>query len=162
MRHAKAEPYASTDHARRLTERGCKDARAAGLHLLEHGLVPGHAVVSTAERTRLTWEEVADATGSTATPQLDAAVYTGGVEVVLEALQTVPDDVETLLFVGHNPTAAYLCHLLDDGEGDPEAVSGMLQGFPPAALVVFAVQGPWSALGPEGGRVVDFHAPARR
>ncbi|MGN6575439.1 MAG: SixA phosphatase family protein [Nocardioides sp.] len=161
MRHATAEPYASTDHARGLTERGCQDARAAGLHLLERGLVPGHAVVSTAERTRLTWEAVASATGSTAAPQLDAAVYTGGVDVVLEALQSVPDDVETLLFVGHNPTASYLCHVLDDGEGDPEAVSGMLRGFPPAALVVFAVEGPWSSLGPESGRVVDFHAPHR-
>ena len=161
MRHAKAEPYASTDHARRLTDRGCEDARAAGVHLRERGLVPGYALVSTAERTRLTWEAVASATGSAATPQFDAAAYTGGVEVVLEALQAVPGDVETLLFVGHNPTAAYLCHLLDDGEGDPEAVSGMLHGFPPAALVVFAVEGPWSGLGPESGRVVDFHAPAR-
>ncbi len=162
MRHAKAEPYASTDHARRLTERGCQEARAAGQHLLELGLVPGHAVVSSAERTRLTWEAVARTTGSAADPQLDAAVYAGGVDVALETLQSVPDDVETVLFVGHNPTASYLCHVLDDGEGDPTAVSGMLRGFPPAALVVFAVEVPWSELGPEAGRVIDFHAPAGR
>ena len=162
MRHAKAEPYASTDHARRLTERGVQEARAAGQHLLGLGLVPDHAVVSPAERARLTWEAVASATGSAADPQLDAAVYSGGVDVVLEALQNVADEAETVLFVGHNPTAAYLGHVLDDGEGDPEAIGGMLRGFPPAALVVFAVEVPWSELGAEAGRVVDFHAPTGR
>ncbi len=159
MRHAKAEPYASTDHARRLTERGSRQARTAGQHLLERDLVPGHAVVSTAERARLTWEAVASVTGSPVHPQLDAAVYAGDVDAVLETLRSVPEEVETMLLVGHNPTAAYLCHVLDDGEGDPEAISGMLRGFPPAALVVFEVAVPWCELGAESARVVDFHAP---
>ena len=46
-------------------------------------------------------------------------------------------------------------------EGEPEAVSGLLRGFPTAALVVFEVTVPWSDLGPETGRVVDFWAPPR-
>jgi phosphohistidine phosphatase len=64
-----------------------------------------------------------------------------------------------VIFIGHNPPAAYLVHLLDDGEGDPEAVGGMLRGFPPGALVVFEVPGCWSELSPESARVVDFFAP---
>ncbi|MGZ8735811.1 MAG: SixA phosphatase family protein [Nocardioides sp.] len=159
MRHAKAEPYAATDPARRLTERGRQQAAAAGARLRELGLVPEHAVVSTAERTRMTWDEIAAATGATAEPQLDAAVYSGGVEVVLETLQAVPGHVATLMFVGHNPTAAYLCHLLDDGDGDPDAVSGMLRGFPAGAMVVFDVAVGWADLGAESGRVVDFYEP---
>jgi phosphohistidine phosphatase len=158
MRHAKAEPYATTDHARKLTDRGRQQAAAAGARLLELGLVPEHAVLSTAERTVMTWTEVAAATGSTVAPQLDAACYTGGVEVVLETLQATPDHVSTLIFIGHNPTAAYLCHLLDDGEGDAEAVSGMLHGFPAGALVVFEVGVGWSELGAESGRVTYFYA----
>lgn len=160
MRHAKAEPYASTDHARRLTDRGRAEARAAGTRLRELGLVPDHAIVSTAERTRMTWCEIAEATGSDVGPQMDAAAYSGGVDVVLETIQTAPEQARVLLFVGHNPTAAYLCHLLDDGEGDPDAVSGMLHGFPTGAMVVFEVGGPWADLGAESARVVDFFAPA--
>ena len=159
MRHAKAEPYASTDLARRLTERGRQQAAAAGARLRELGLVPEHAVVSTAERTRMTWDEIAAATGAEVGPQLDASVYNGGVDVVLETLQITPDHVSTLIFVGHNPTAAYLCHLLDDGDGDPDAVSGMLRGFPAGAMVVFDVAVNWADLGPESGRVVDFYEP---
>ena len=159
MRHAKAEPYASTDHERRLTDRGRAQARAAGVRLRELGLVPDHAIVSTAERTVMTWAEVADATGSMVGPQLDAAVYTGGVDVLLETIQTAPDEAAAVMFIGHNPAAAYLSHLLDDGEGDPDAVGGMLRGFPPGALVVFEVVGCWSELGAESARVVGFFAP---
>jgi phosphohistidine phosphatase len=160
MRHARAEPYAATDHARRLTDRGHRDARRAGAHLADRGLVPDHAVVSPSERTRETWEDVAAATGSTVDPHYEAAVYSGGVEVVLEVLRTVPKDVGTLLFLGHNPTASYLAHHLDDGEGDPEALSGLLRGFPAGALVVFEAAAPWADLGQETGRVVDFFAPS--
>jgi phosphohistidine phosphatase len=160
MRHAKAEPYATTDLARRLTDRGRGQASVAGARLAAQGLVPDHAVVSTAERTRMTWDEVARETGAGDVAQLDGAVYTGGVDVVLEVLRAVPADVRTLMYVGHNPTAAYVCHLLDDGEGDDEAMGGLLRGFPAGALVVFEVEVPWEELGPETGRVVDFHAPS--
>lgn len=159
MRHAKAEPYATTDHARRLTDKGRMQAAAAGTHLRSLDLVPDHALVSTAERTRMTWAEIAGATGSAADAQMDAAVYAGGVDVALAALQATPAAARTVMFIGHNPTAAYVAHLLDDGDGDPEAVSGMLHGFPAGALVVFDVEVSWSELGDGAGRVVDFFAP---
>ncbi len=62
-----------------------------------------------------------------------------------------------MMFVGHNPTAAYLCHYLDDGEGDPAAVSGLLQGFPPGAVAVLEIGVPWADLGAETGRVVGYY-----
>jgi phosphohistidine phosphatase len=161
MRHAKAEPFASTDHARRLTDRGRGDAAAAGARLAEIGLVPDQAVVSTAARTRETWAEVARSSRADAEVWFDESVYHGGVEEALEALQALPEDATTVVFVGHNPTAAYLCHHLDDGEGDQDAISGMLRGFPPSALVVFDVGVAWAELGPESGRVIAFHAPGR-
>jgi phosphohistidine phosphatase len=159
MRHAKAEPYASTDHRRRLTERGRSDARAAGRYLAAAGVLPDHAVVSDAERTRMTWDEMAGVLGCGDVARLDQAVYGGGVDALVEALAVTPEESRTVVLVGHNPTAAYLCHTLDDGEGDPDAVSGLLRGFPTAALAVFEVAVTWAELGPETGRVVDFWAP---
>lgn len=157
MRHAKAEPFAATDHDRQLTDRGRADAAAAGRHLAETRTVPDHAVVSTALRTVQTWQELARTSGSTVDPVLDAAVYTGSVDVVLETLRTVPEAATTLVFVGHNPTAAYLAHTLDDGDGEPGAVHGMLRGFPTGALAVLEVMVPWADLAAEAGRLVDFH-----
>lgn len=159
MRHAKAEPYAATDHARALTDRGRSQAAAAGAHLAQRGLEPDHVVSSTAERAQETWAEVRRVLGTALEAQVEGAVYTGGVDVLLETLRVVPEDVGTLVFIGHNPNAAYLGHLLDDGDGDPAAVGGMLRGFPTAALVQFDVEDPWSELAPGSGRVVDFWAP---
>lgn len=157
LRHAKAEPFAASDHARRLTDRGVADAAAAGAHLAATGVVPDHAVVSTAARTRMTWVAVRDTSGSEAEAVFEDAVYHGDAEATLETLRTVPAAASTVLWVGHNPTAAELANLLDDGSGDEGAVSGMLRGFPTGALVVFEIDVTWAELAPETGRVVDFH-----
>lgn len=158
MRHAKAEPFASSDHVRPLTTRGLADARAAGEHLRAERLLPDYAVVSSAQRTRDTWDALVAGAGLSDCPvSFDDAVFTGSADVVLEALRAAPPEAGTVLFLGHNPTAAYLCHLLDDGEGDPEAVSGLLQGFPPGALAVLEIGVGWAELGPETGRVVGYH-----
>ncbi len=158
MRHAKAEPFAETDHARRLTDRGIAAARDVGAHLRDSGIRPDFVLVSSAERTRDTWAAVSELAGAgSAEVRLDDAVFTGSPDVVLEALQAAPADAGTVMFVGHNPTAAYLCHLLDDGEGEPAAVSGLLEGFPPGAVAVMEIGVPWSELGPETGRVVGYY-----
>jgi phosphohistidine phosphatase len=158
MRHAKAEPFAATDHDRRLTERGRACARDAGRHLAGTGTLPDVALVSSAERTRETWTEVAETSGAVPSRvSYDDALFTGSPGVVMEAMQAVPEDATCVIFVGHNPTAAYLCHLLDDGEGDPAALSELLHGFPPGALAVLEVGVPWAELAAETGRVVDFY-----
>ena len=159
MRHAKAEPFASTDHARVLTDRGHVQAAQAGRFLVELGVLPTHALVSSAARTRETWADVARASGADAEAVYDDGLYHGGVEAAVETIQQVDPDASTVMFVGHNPTAAGLGHYLDDGEGDQDAISGMLRGFPTSALVVFNVHCAWPEIGPEAGCVVAFHAP---
>jgi phosphohistidine phosphatase len=158
LRHAKAEPFAASDHDRRLTDRGLAAARDVGAHLREHKAAPDYAVVSSALRTRETWQAVKDAAGFTACEEhYDDGLLAGSPDVVVELLQEAPADAHTVMLVGHNPTAAYLCHSLDDGEGDATAVSEMLHGFPPGAVAVLDVSVPWAALAPETGRVVAFY-----
>lgn len=162
MRHAKAEPYAASDHERRLTHRGRESALDSGRHLRATGCLPEVALVSSAARTRETWAAVAEGSGvDPAVASFRDELFAGGPDVLLEAVhevgREVGDDVGTVLLVGHNPTVAFLGHLLDDGNGDPTAVSGMLRGFPPGALVVLQVEAPWTEVGAESGRVVDFH-----
>lgn len=122
-------------------------------------MVPDAALVSPAVRTRETWAAVAESSGSTAEPTWEGAVYSGSATVVLEVLRELPSAARTAMLVGHNPTVASLCQLLDDGEGDPDATTALLRGFPAGAVAVFAVAGPWARLDRESGRLVDFHAP---
>lgn len=158
MRHAKAEPYAASDHARRLTERGASSARDVGVHLRDGQVLPEYAVVSSAVRTRETWDAVVETSGLAGCEvSFDEAVFTGSADVVMETLRSAPEGTGTVMFVGHNPSAAFLCHVLDDGDGDPEPVSEMLRGFPPGAVAVLEVSVPWSELAPETGRVVGFY-----
>ena len=156
MRHAKAEPFAATDHARDLTDRGRRDAEAAGAFLRRQSVLPDHAVVSSAVRTRSTWEVMEQAMGSGAEVVVDSACYSGSTDVVLESLRFVPEEARVVVFVGHQPTVGYLAHLLDDGAGDHEALHLMLQGFPTSSMAMFDVEVAWESLGPDTGRLVHF------
>ncbi len=157
MRHAKAEPYAETDSARRLTARGREEAVAAGGHLAALGIRPDHALVSSAARTRETWAAVREACQVTPREEISETLYAGSPDVVLDALQQVPDDTRTCIYVGHNPTAAHLAAALDDGEADPEVLRGLLAGFPTSALALFEVPGGWSELTGGCARLTHFY-----
>lgn len=160
VRHAKAEPFAETDQARDLTDRGRQDARAAGAYLREQGIKPDHAVVSDSRRTRGTWEAMEQEMDSGAAVVLDESVYAGSADVVLDTLRLVPEDAGVVAFIGHQPSIGYLAHMLDDGEADPAALHAMLHGFPTASVAVFDVEVPWRDLGPETGNLVAFRPGA--
>ena len=157
MRHAKAEPYAETDSARALTARGREDARAAGAHLASLGVTPDHALVSSAVRTRETWDAVREACAADARVEITDSLYAASPAGVLETIRLVPDDAETCIYVGHNPTAAHLAAELDDGDADPEVLRGLLAGFATTALAVFDLPGPWSELSEGGARLTHFY-----
>jgi phosphohistidine phosphatase len=158
VRHAKAEPFASTDHDRALTDRGHREAQSAGSYLRDSGLVPDHAVVSSAVRTRSTWDDMEQELRSGAEVVHDDAVYSGSTDVVLDSLRALPEAARVVVFVGHQPTVGHVAHLLDDGRGNPEALHSMLHGFPTASMAVFEVEVSWADLGDETGRLVDFRA----
>jgi len=157
MRHAKAEPFAATDHERALTDRGRRDAVQAGVHLASIGVVPDYAMVSPAARTVGTWEAVALGSRSAAEVVIEDLTYDGSTDKVLEALRAVPLDAEVVLIVGHNPTVSDLAHLLNDGEGDDDALREMAHGYPAGALTVLEFAVPWSELDTETGTVTHFH-----
>jgi len=158
MRHGRAEAVASSDHARRLTERGRRDVAAAGRWARSEGLLPDHAVVSDAVRTRETWSVFQESAGLDLAGHLDPGLYAAGPEGALAILCSIPATVTTALLVGHNPTMAQLVHLLDDGTADPEAFRQLSAGFPTGALAVLELTGrPWAALGVATARITAVH-----
>lgn len=158
MRHARAESFATDDHARRLTARGRRDALEAGQWLAAQGVGPDRVLVSSAVRAVSTWEAVAEGLDVAATVvSVEDAFYGARAEDALEALRSLPDDVGCVLYVGHNPTVFSLVHLLDSGDADPDAFRAMSAGYPPCAITVFELDVPWAELGEGTARVAAFH-----
>ncbi|WP_246050919.1 SixA phosphatase family protein [Nocardioides guangzhouensis] len=157
IRHAKAEPSAATDHERRLTDAGRADAGEAGDWLAGFGVVPDRVLVSSAARTRDTWESLAEGAAYAVEPVFDDSLYAAGPETALDLLRETSDEVTTLLVIGHNPTMAFLAQMLEDGEGDAGASSAMAEGFPTTAVAVLAHDGSWAELEMSGATLRAFH-----
>ena len=157
LRHGQAESFAAEDHRRRLTDRGRRTSHATGEWLARRGMLPTHAFVSSAVRAQETWEAVVEGSGAAADTRVEDAVYTAGADTAVDLLSTAPADAQVVIFVGHNPTAASLVYLLDDGDPEPNAFRGLARGYPPGALAVLEVAVPWAELGPATGHLAAFH-----
>ena len=79
LRHAKAEKAepGERDHERALNDRGHKDAARIGAYLAKHALVPDAVLVSTARRTRETWDGVAQALSGKPAVRFEERLYNG-------------------------------------------------------------------------------------
>jgi phosphohistidine phosphatase len=107
LRHAKTERDSPSgkDHDRRLEERGRDDAAAIATWLAERDLLPDQALVSTATRTRQTWEVVAELFPAKAEPQVEhlPELYSASASQLLQAIHEVSAGVNRLMLIGHNP-----------------------------------------------------------
>ena len=106
MRHAKSSWKDATldDHDRPLNKRGRKDSPKMGRALKKLGWVPEQVLSSTSQRTRETWQGMADQFGETniEVRWLDT-FYHGGPRDVLQQLSQLDDEVSSVLLLGHNP-----------------------------------------------------------
>lgn len=157
VRHAKAEPYGTTDFERELAARGRADAAAAGAWLAEQGVVADAALVSAATRTRQTWEVLAEAAGWSVEADFDQALYGADEEAVLDLVAMTDESIGTVVVIGHNPTVGMLAQLLDDGEGPPDAVDRLMQGYPTSATAVFELRASWDRIAMGRARLTLFN-----
>lgn len=157
MRHAKAQSWGESDRERRLATQGAADAAAAGRWLAGLGFTPDRALVSSATRTQETWAALSDGAGWSLEPTFDDGLYSAEPDAALDLIRETPDEARALIVIGHNPTAAYLAQMLDDGEGDPGATADMAGGYPTCAMTVLAFAGDWADLDMSSASVTDFH-----
>jgi len=104
VRHAKSSwKTGRADHERPLNKRGRRDAPRIAARLAELGWTPERVVSSDAERTRETWSRMADAFDPAPAVEFTRELYLAGVDAIQAAVGRLPDDVETVLVLGHNP-----------------------------------------------------------
>ncbi|HEY6742660.1 MAG TPA: histidine phosphatase family protein [Lapillicoccus sp.] len=147
LRHAKAEQVpGKPDHDRELTDRGQRDATAAGRWLRDQGVVAELVICSTSKRTRQTWEYAARGGAHTEFVEYRRAVYQNGSAGVLETIREDAGEVRTLVVVGHAPSIPDLASGLTDGQGSPDAHMAMGEGYPTCGLAVLRFPGEWPDL----------------
>jgi phosphohistidine phosphatase len=161
LRHAKAEKGSPGmgDRERPLNPRGHKDASNIGAYLARHALAPERVIVSSAQRTRETWERLAKALSAPPPAAFDDRLYNAGPELILDVIRETVRATRTLLVIGHNPGLHETARLLI-ATGDVAARERLSEGLPTSGLAVIEFVGDdWRKLHPHGGRLERFVSP---
>lgn len=166
VRHAKAAAEApeqeggvgaASDHLRRLTSRGERDARALGAYLREGG-APDLVLCSTATRTRATWDLAEEELGRPTTVRYEPSLYLASTGTMLGMVRGADDEVARLVVVGHNPATHELALRLT-GSGDEAARKVLAGRFPTCGAAVLQLDGRWDSLADGTAELVDYRTP---
>jgi phosphohistidine phosphatase len=159
LRHAKADWPTGPDHERPLADRGRQDAPAAGRRLVDDGIAPDLALCSTATRTRETWKLAAHELEQRPKTVYEERLYDASLGQLIALVNETPDEIGSLVLVGHNPGMHGLADALaGSAKGDTQHRMNHA-GFPTAAFAVLTFSGSWKTVEHGVGRLVNFWAP---
>ena len=157
LRHAKAEKAESgmRDRDRPLSARGRADAARIGAYLVQQALAPDRVMVSSALRTRETWEHIAPAFSTAPSVDHEDSLYESGSQTILTTIKAADRSISALLVIGHNPGLYDVARHLLAGE-----TRGLDEGLPTAGLVVIDfADNNWRKLTARSGRLQAFVTP---
>lgn len=153
MRHAKSSWKDSelADHDRPLNKRGKKDAPRMGVLLQEKELVPQRILCSSALRSRETAQAVTENSDFSGEIVYLDRLYMAETDEFLAVLRELPDSLERVMIIGHNPGLETLLQTL----------SGRIESLPTAVLAHLTLQSSsWAELNGEvTGEVLEIWRP---
>ena len=136
LRHAKSDwSHDEPDLARPLAKRGRRQAPEAGGWLAANLDRIDLAVVSPANRARSTWDLVAARLDGPPPTRIDERVYAASDDELLGVVRELPDEIERVVLVGHNPGLEDLLTLL----------TGQRTSMPTSSLAVVTLPGSWAS-----------------
>ncbi len=158
LRHAKSAYPAgiAADHERPLAPRGVREAALAGDWLRAN--LPGvdEVLCSTAIRAR----ETLARTGLDAPVRYAERLYDATPGTAIDEINTVTDDVDTLLVIGHEPAISQVALRLAGAEGtDSAALQRISAKFPTSAIAVLHIDSDWARLELGRAALVGFYVP---
>ena len=162
LRHAKSswdEPEL-LDHERPLAKRGRKAVVLLGEHFHEAAVAPGLVLCSSAVRATQTLDGVREGLPPGIPVEIEAGLYAASAASLLDRLRGLPEDLDSVMLVGHNPGIEDLAAELI-GDGDPEARAALAAKYPTGGFATLAFEGAWRELGPEAATLEAFAVPRR-
>ena len=123
-----------------------------GKHLRREEIEPSLVLCSSAVRARETLQRV-DPGGQV---RIEPELYGASAEGLLERLREVPDSVDSVMLVGHNPAMQSLALSIAGGGAK---LADVERKFPTGALATLTFEGDWRELEPARAELVDFVKP---
>jgi phosphohistidine phosphatase len=165
LRHAKSswDHPGLDDHDRPLAPRGVGTVKVMAEHLRASGVRPALVLCSSARRARETLEGVRPA----GEWLIEEGLYGADAGALLERLRQVPDEVPSVMLIGHNPGLQALVLRLADtvaggtrpAEEQRKRLGEVRRKFPTGALATLTFDSPWRDLHPGGARLTGFVRP---
>jgi phosphohistidine phosphatase len=158
LRHAKSswDDPALSDHDRPLAPRGRRAAERIASHLRLEGIVPELVLCSSATRARETLEGIEPALGDGPDVQIERGLYGVPERELLDRLHAVPDTIDSVMLIGHNPSVQDLAVTL----ARPGAALDTVElKYPTGALATLVFDGSWRELAPGTAELRSFVRP---
>jgi phosphohistidine phosphatase len=154
-RHAKSswKSPEMKDFDRPLNKRGKHDAPLMGKLLRDKGIKPDWIVSSPANRAQTTAKIIAQEVGFPINEIiLEQEIYEAYLEDVLNVIQCLPNEVETVFIFGHNPAFTYLVNHFNHGE--------LIMNVPTCGIGCIETNAEsWSDIHPDNSNLVSFDYP---
>ena len=156
LRHAKSswDDPRLDDHDRPLAPRGLRASAVMAEHLRQERIAPTLVLCSPARRTRETLERVMPL--DRAEVRIEDELYRASSEDLLQRLREVPDEVDSVMLIGHQPAIQQLALQLAAEGSELERLKAK---FPTAALATLDFPGEWSGLGRGSAELVAYVKP---
>lgn len=162
LRHAKSgwDDPVSRDFDRPLNARGKRASEVIGRWLRGEHLGFDLIIGSPAVRVIETLEHVAIGYGETMAPKWDKRIYLASAASLLDVIHEVPDEVERVMLVGHNPGLEDLVLMLVPDQVGDDVRDAVEEKYPTASLaeISFDVDR-WSAVAAGRGTLTYFKRP---
>jgi phosphohistidine phosphatase len=157
LRHAKSswDDPGLADHERPLAPRGRRDGERVAEYLGREEIEPELVLCSSAARAQETLELVRPALGSS-TVFVEDELYAASSDRLLARIRLVPEEVASVMVIGHNPGLEELALGLAS-TGDE--LGRLEEKFPTAALATLVLSPAWAALAPGDATLAAYVVP---
>lgn len=163
LRHGQAKNagISEHDHNRALTAHGREEAMGAGEVLADANLIPDHVFCSTATRTRETFAELQKSFPEPLEVTYSQKIYNASENDLINQITSVPENIKTLMLIGHNPGLYQLALALSKG-GDKQMHNELHMQFPTCSLVVINFEGEWRNIIHTHSKLALFTTPQKQ
>ncbi len=131
----------------------------AGRRLADSGIDFDLALCSSAARTRETWKLAVHEFSQRPRTVYEERLYEASLGELIALFNETPDEVRSLLVIGHNPGMHGAADALS-GSAEGDTLARMTRdGFPTAAYAVVEFPGSWKSVEHGAGRLTEYWTP---
>lgn len=164
LRHAKAEPSDAVpdDLDRQLNARGRKTCEWIGAYIKLKKYIPSLVLSSPSKRTSETYDLVMQSAGVMPPCIYEKRLYLASVDNIIDYLQNINEDVDSLMIIGHNPGLHHLALTMAQPISSDLHAALELK-YPTGTLAVLKFPAKtWQQVASGEGELVDFIVPANQ